>query len=100
MSAEQVCAWLKNMYDESIYDGNRVAQPDEVVNYKTGDGLEKAFVLANVIRQSLPEQAVELSVDGAEVLVGINKEYHFESAKTLRKKLRILPNGGIEASEV
>lgn len=88
------------MSDESIYDGNRLAQPDEVVNYKTGDGLEKAFVLANVIRQSRPEQAVELSVDGAEVLVGAGKEYRFESAKTLRKKLSILPNGDIEASAV
>jgi len=100
MSAEQVYARLKNMSDESIYDGNRLAQPDEVVNYKTGDGLEKAFVLANVIRQSRPEQAVELSVDGAEVLVGAGKEYRFESAKTLRKKLSILPNGDIEASAV
>jgi hypothetical protein len=43
----QVLAWP----DESIYDGaTRLAQPDEVWNYRRGDGFEKALLVANVLR--------------------------------------------------
>ena len=36
--------------DESIYDGtSRLAQPDEVWNFGTGDGLEKCLLAANVL---------------------------------------------------
>ena len=36
--------------DESIYDGpSRLAQPDEVWNYRTGDGLEKCLLAANIL---------------------------------------------------
>ncbi len=36
--------------DESIYDGpSRLAQPDEVWNYGTGDGLEKCLLAANIL---------------------------------------------------
>ena len=35
---------------ESIYDGpSRLAQPDEVWNFKTGDGLEKCLLAANAV---------------------------------------------------
>jgi hypothetical protein len=36
--------------DESIYEGNRLALPDEVVNYRRGDGIEKAITLIHVAR--------------------------------------------------
>lgn len=36
--------------DESIYTGNRLALPDEVVNFKRGDGMEKAITLLNLCR--------------------------------------------------
>ena len=36
--------------NESIYDGaSRLAQPDEVWNYRTGDGLEKCLLAANAV---------------------------------------------------
>ena len=60
---EQVYEHLKQIENESIYDGNRLAQPDEVVNYNRGDGLEKAFVLANVIKEREPEQKLRLASD-------------------------------------
>ena len=42
----QVTAWT----NESIYDGaTRLAQPDEVWNFKHGDGLEKAILVASVL---------------------------------------------------
>ncbi|MHC4485660.1 MAG: hypothetical protein ACYS4T_10675, partial [Planctomycetota bacterium] len=35
MSVEEIYAWLGRMKNISIYDGRRLAQPDEVANYKT-----------------------------------------------------------------
>jgi hypothetical protein len=46
----------------SIYDGTRLAQPDEVWNYKTGDGIEKAVLLSNIWKKRHPEEKSELTV--------------------------------------
>ncbi|NCA76812.1 MAG: hypothetical protein EOM90_10790 [Alphaproteobacteria bacterium] len=35
---------------ESIYDGNRLALPDEVVNFKRGDGLEKTILFLHLLK--------------------------------------------------
>ena len=44
---QQVAGWS----DESIYDGaSRLAQPDEVWNFRRGDGFEKALMVANILR--------------------------------------------------
>lgn len=44
---EQVAGWP----GESIYGGeSRLAQPDEVWNFRRGDGFEKALLVANVLR--------------------------------------------------
>jgi len=95
MSVEEVYAWLKEMKDASIYDGKRLAQPDEVVNYKTGDGLEKVFLLANVIRQKEPQQGVEITVDRSDVILKGQHEYRFASTKGLEKQVGISANGEI-----
>lgn len=94
MSVEQVYNWLEKMADESIYDGKRLAQPDEVVNYNTGDGLEKAFVLANIMRLKKPEQNIAITVDNNEVMLEAEKQYAFKSGKEFEKSIRIL-NGKI-----
>jgi len=45
---EQVTLWP----DQSIYDGGvRLAQPDEIWNFKRGDGLEKALMVAAVLKK-------------------------------------------------
>ena len=50
MSTEALVTLLKSWPDESIYDGPvRLAQPDEVWNFKRGDGLEKALVVAAIL---------------------------------------------------
>ncbi len=89
MSVEQVYAQLKEMENTSIYDGKRLAQPDEVANYKTGDGLEKAFLLANIIHQRNPEQDIEIVCDKNEVILKGAEKYLFESAKGLEKQVHI-----------
>ena len=50
MPPDHVLARLAELDDESIYDGSsRLAQPDEVWNFGTGDGLEKCLLAANIL---------------------------------------------------
>ena len=95
MSIQEVYAWLEKMENNSIYDGNRLAQPDEVANYKTGDGLEKAFLLANIILAREPAGDIEIVVDGEHVVLRNQAEYRFLSAKGLEKQVNIAPDRAI-----
>ncbi|MGB2809812.1 MAG: hypothetical protein WBC22_18885 [Sedimentisphaerales bacterium] len=99
MSTDQVYAWLEQMNSTSIYDGRRLAQPDEVANYKTGDGLEKAFLLASIIRQREPEQDVEIVVDKNNVVVKGPAQYRFVSSKGLEKQIHLSGAGAISIVE-
>ncbi len=92
MSIDQVYNWLEKMENASIYDGKRLAQPDEVVNYGRGDGIEKAFLLADIIRARNPQQNVEIIVDNNVLLKGL-AQYNFLSNKGLRKQIQIQNNG-------
>ena len=89
MSIEDVYARLEQMKNISIYDGKRLAQPDEVANYQTGDGLEKAFLLANVMRQRKPEQDIRITVDNNDVMLKEQNEYRFVSEKGFKKQINI-----------
>lgn len=90
MSVGQAYEWLGQMNDESIYDGKRFAQPDEVTNYGRGDGIEKAFVLANIIRDREPGENIEIIIDNKNVVLKTaSKEYRFISAKEIRESLQL-----------
>jgi hypothetical protein len=91
-SIDQVYSQLASLPGNSIYDGPRLAQPDEVANYRTGDGLEKAFTLANIIHHRTPEKAIDLVVDKDRVVVKADKDYTFNSAKGLTRRIRIEAN--------
>lgn len=95
MSVKEIYAWLEQMKNASIYDGRRLAQPDEVANYKTGDGLEKAFLFANIIRERNPEQNIEIITDKNQVILKGQNEYRFVSTKDLEKRANISPTGRI-----
>ncbi len=96
-SADQVYAWLTEMENNSIYEGKRLATPDEVANYNTGDGLEKAFLLANVIRHRNTEHDIEIIVDNSDVTLKAQTEYRFVSAKGLSKQINISAGGKIDS---
>ena len=98
MSIKEIYAWLEQMKDDSIYDGRRLAQPDEVANYKTGDGLEKAFLLANVIRERNTEQDVEIITDKNQVILKGQSEYRFVSTKGLEKQVSISADGKVSVN--
>jgi hypothetical protein len=93
LSIEEVYGWLEKMKNTSIYDGKRLAQPDEVANYNTGDGLEKAFLLAAVIRAKHPQTDMDIVVDDKDVVLKAGREFHFSSGKKLKKQIKIGSNG-------
>jgi hypothetical protein len=82
---------LKNLPDESIYSEKRLAQPDEVWNYGTGDGLEKAFTLSAYIRASETNEIIVLDIkaDSVELKTGSGESYSFTSNKGLVKSIKI-----------
>jgi hypothetical protein len=80
----QTAKKLSDMENQSIYDGKRMAQPDEVWNYGRGDGLEKALCLMNIIKNKRPHDIVYLDGDGKKIIVRSGKEdYAFVSEKGL-----------------
>jgi len=89
MTVDGVYDWLRQMNNESIYHGKRLALPDEVTNYKTGDGLEKAFVLANVLHQRYPVQDIKISVNNSDVILKAQDQYSFTCDKGFKKELSI-----------
>lgn len=95
MSVPEVYDWLARMPSASIYDRNRLAQPDELANYLTGDGLEKAILLANVLRRRDPDRDLHIEVDNSSVLLRADRDYEFISAKTLQGQVDISPEGEI-----
>ena len=99
MSIEQVHQWLEEMSNASIYDGMRLAQPDEVANYRTGDGIEKAFLLANVIRRRFPERSIYICVNNAEVTLSAGGRYCFKSQKDLTKTVKMPPGKAATISD-
>jgi hypothetical protein len=83
--------------NESVYDGpGRLAQPDEVWNYARGDGVEKALLLANILRARRSQEEISVGIDGRKVLVKAGRDkYDFATEKGLPDTVwRIGPGAG------
>ncbi|WP_136081741.1 hypothetical protein [Pontiella desulfatans] len=92
LSDDELVQTMQDLTNESIYDGPRAAQPDEVWNFQRGDGLERAIALANVWKSRHPEASIEFTAKGSEVtLVWGDRKIRFESAKGLVKELTLKP---------
>ncbi|HZY25298.1 MAG TPA: hypothetical protein VFE71_05690 [Bacteroidales bacterium] len=86
----EVYSLLKELPIDSIYDGNRLALPDEVWNFKRGDGIEKAFMLADFILHKDKSSSVSITIDGNQVLLSSGgHDFHFISKKNLKKSIQI-----------
>jgi hypothetical protein len=94
-----IFSMLEQWPNTSIYDGKRLAQPDELANYKTGDGLEKAFLLANIIRYRNPDRDIEINVATDSVVLQAQQQYRFTSGKGLKKHVNISAEGAIAITE-
>jgi hypothetical protein len=76
--------------DESIYDSQRLAQPDEVWNFRRGDGVEKALLFANYLYHERKQTCLKLAVEGSTVTLETKtKHYSFHSKKNLVKKINL-----------
>jgi hypothetical protein len=89
MSVNQCLEWLSQMPNKSIYDGSRLAQPDEVANYQTGDGIEKAITLANILHARDSQSEITINIDKNKVIVEAGKKFEFESSKAFGKTIKI-----------
>jgi hypothetical protein len=86
----EVYSILKEMPAESIYEGNRLALPDEVWNFKRGDGVEKALLLADFILHNDKNAIVTIYIEYKDVLLSCsNHQFHFISSKNLKKSVTI-----------
>ena len=85
----EIYDWLKRMEAVSIYDGPRLAHPDEVVNYFRGDGIEKAITFANILKAKNPQKPIEIIIDKEMVVLNFDDSYEFSSNKKLKKKIKI-----------
>ncbi len=76
--------------NSSIYDGSRAAQPDEVWNFKKGDGFEKAIALANCWRHRYPRSKIKIECKNKQInLILDDKSFTFSSNKNLERTLTI-----------
>jgi hypothetical protein len=81
----EVMKKIEEMPSESIYDEpGRLAQPDEVWNYGRGDGVEKALLLAVLLRRRNPEAGIVIKLfPGVAILKMGDEEFSFVSSKDL-----------------
>ncbi|MCK5675958.1 MAG: hypothetical protein KAH99_02975 [Verrucomicrobia bacterium] len=88
LSDDELFQALESLPNESIYDGTRIAQPDEVWNFQRGDGLERAIALTNIWLARHPEATIELTATGHNVTLKLGeKELNFKSSKGLEKHI-------------
>ncbi len=84
---------LLQMPSESIYDGKRLALPDEVWNFERGDGIEKAFLLADTIICRDINSEIKIIIDNTNVeLIYSGRTFKFNSNKQLQKLIEIRGN--------
>ncbi len=90
LSDEQVVERLAALPNESIYDGSRLAQPDEVWNYGRGDGLERAICLAAVLKARRPGEKILIHSYGQNVEVNSGPlTVRWPTAKGIEAKLTV-----------
>ena len=86
-STNEVYEILKSMSNDSIYPSSRLAQPDEVWNFKQGDGLEKAILFASWIINKLGSKKIKIEIKDKDVfLIAKNQRYVFQTTKSFNQK--------------
>ncbi len=87
---DEVYDILMNLENESIYDSNRLALPDEVWNFQRGDGIEKALLLADFIAHNDGRTKISIEINGENVtLENRDEKYRFKSEKSFNKSVTI-----------
>jgi hypothetical protein len=84
MDIQTIYQTLHSWTNASIYEGNRLALPDEVMNFQRGDGLEKAITMVHLLKtRNLGE--IHLRTKGSVIQVKAgNHSFAFNTAKSLQ----------------
>lgn len=82
MGLQAIYEVLNAWTNESIYEGNRLAMPDEVVNFQRGDGIEKAIAFTNITRSRHLESSIKHYDQTVEIMVEKEK-FVFTTNKNL-----------------
>lgn len=81
---------LTKMVNQSIYDGKRLALPDEVWNFRRGDGIEKALLMADFIGRGNATETIAIDIDNKNVTLNFRGEsFRFISEKMMEKRIVI-----------
>jgi hypothetical protein len=91
-SADEVYQLITAMPDDSVYDAQRLAQPDEVWNFMRGDGVEKAILMANFLFNKFKPTKLKLIVNQSTVTLESDQaKYSFHSAKGMVQSINCIP---------
>ncbi|MDD5658959.1 MAG: hypothetical protein PHR39_02975 [Actinomycetota bacterium] len=63
---------IENMLNHSIYEGPRLAQPDEVWNFNRGDGLERAICLVNILKNRNRYKDIDINIENDNATVTLD----------------------------
>ena len=89
-TVEEVYDIIQIFPDLSIYDGRRLALPDEVWNFRHGDGIEKALLLADFMLHLNASAEIVIDISNKKALLTYaGKSYHFISRKGFKRYIRI-----------
>lgn len=81
---------INGLNNVSIYSENRLALPDEVWNFQSGDGIEKAILFAGFLVNEHKAKSVSININDKDVNLHLeNRAFHFVSNKQLKKELRV-----------
>ena len=70
MSDDEVVRWVEALPNESIYDGaTRLAQPDEVWNFRRGDGLERVLAVAMILRERRGDPRMSITMENQQAVL-------------------------------
>jgi len=90
---DEIYRILNTKSDESIYEGKRLALPDELWNFGRGDGVEKALLMADILYNRYPDSQIRIEITGKKVILSCSGEnYHFNSRKGFSKTIIINRN--------
>ncbi len=96
MTEDEVLRWAEQLPDESIYEGPaRLAQPDEVWNFRRGDGLERALAVALILRERRGDPRMVLAIEDGQAVLRVGKETIFALPTVKRPRETVWDLAGI-----
>jgi hypothetical protein len=89
-SPEEIYNTVSLLMNKSVYDGGRLSQPDEVWNFRRGDGVEKAFLMADGLLHNSPDSQIDIKISGDKAILNFEgRDFPFETVKGYNRKISI-----------